>query len=60
MEVEVIELLDVWFLNAIPLYENSDGVETIFALKFQTVAADELLDMASWACYTPICGKGTQ
>ncbi|PTB70126.1 hypothetical protein BBK36DRAFT_1107986 [Trichoderma citrinoviride] len=50
-EVELIELYDVEIGNAIPLSDESPGVETIFTLKPAKPNGDAIT--AEWACYSP-------
>lgn len=49
--VQMVELLNVSILNAIPLNEDDHGVETLFTLQLNESRTDST--SASWACYTP-------
>ncbi|KAL7916739.1 putative PKS-NRPS protein [Trichoderma velutinum] len=52
-EVELIELYDVEIGNAIPLSEETPGVETLFTLKPAKIDPKADTTTAEWACYSP-------
>ncbi|UKZ48067.1 putative Hybrid PKS-NRPS biosynthetic cluster [Trichoderma virens] len=52
-EVELIELYDVEIGNAIPLSEETPGVETLFTLKPAKLDPKADTTIAEWACYSP-------
>ncbi|KAL7952857.1 putative PKS-NRPS protein [Trichoderma compactum] len=52
-EVELIELYDVEIGNAIPLSEETPGVETLFTLKPAKLDPKAETSIAEWACYSP-------
>lgn len=51
--VELIELYDVEIGNAIPLSDDSPGVETLFTLKPAKIDPKADITTAEWACYSP-------
>ncbi|KAK4078956.1 hypothetical protein Trihar35433_61 [Trichoderma harzianum] len=52
-EVELIELYDVEIGNAIPLSQDTPGVETLFTLKPAKLDPKSETTTAEWACYSP-------
>ncbi|PNP47749.1 hypothetical protein THARTR1_10434 [Trichoderma harzianum] len=53
-EVELIELYDVEIGNAIPLSQDTPGVETLFTLKPAKLDPKSGVTVAEWACYSPV------
>ncbi|KAL6820009.1 putative PKS-NRPS protein [Trichoderma camerunense] len=52
-EVELIELYNVEIGNAIPLSQDTPGVETLFTLKPAKLDPKSETTTAEWACYSP-------
>ncbi|KAL6691279.1 hybrid PKS-NRPS protein [Trichoderma pleuroticola] len=52
-EVELIELYDVEIGNAIPLSQDTAGVEALFTLKPAKLDPKSGVTVAQWACYSP-------
>lgn len=52
-EVKLVELYDVEIANAIPLQDDSQGIETLFTLKPGNIDRSTSYTTAQWSCFSP-------